>query len=540
MDSLSALALRRLRTRSRLSALAIATGVAFGAAGLDGRQPTAPPQPQAIPPKPLFPNAEPVRSCESLKAVALPDTTIDSAVVDPGDGRTPASCRVTATVTHPPAGDQIRVFVGLPMKGWNGRFQGTGGGGFSGGNAGNLRQPLSLGYAAGATDTGHEGGSGSFALDAKGRLNWQSIRDNAYLGIHEMTETGKALTQEFYGKAPRYSYFNGCSTGGRQGLSEAQRFPDDYRGILAGAPAINWTKLHPEQLWGAIVMNDAKNVVATCKFEAAVAAAVAACDAMDGVKDGVIADPHRCTYDPKALIGTTAGACGTITDADAAVIRKIWEGPQRRDGSFLWYGLPRGAPFALSATGGTPLVPRPFPITLDWFKYFLAQDPGWDFMTLTPAGYELLWDQSVEQFSDVLATDNPDLSGFRDRGGKLVVWHGYADPLIYADGTIDYYTRVQQQMGGAEKTAQFMRLFMAPGVGHCGGGSGPAPSGQFEAVVKWVEDGQAPQTLQAVARDQAGEVTRTRPLCPYPLVARYKGQGSIDEAASFECKTEGP
>jgi SAM-dependent methyltransferase len=149
-----------------------------------------------------------------------------------------------------------------------------------------------------------------------------------------------------------------------------------------------------------------------------------------------------------------------------------------------------------------------------------------------------LWDQSVEQFSDVLATDNSDLSGFRDHGGKLILWHGYADPLIYADGTIEYYKRVQQQMGGPEKTVQFVRLFMAPGVGHCGGGNGPAPTGQFEAVVKWVEEGQAPETLQAVARNQRGEVVRTRPLCQYPLVAHYTAKFSTDDAASFECKPD--
>ena len=233
-----------------------------------------PPQPVSIP-KAVFADADPVRSCESLRSVVLPDTTIDAAVVDPGDERTLPSCRVTATVTHPPAGDRIKVFVGLPLKGWNGRFQGVGGGGFSGGSANGVRTPLAAGYAAGATDTGHEGGSGSFALDANGRLNWHAIRDNAYLGIHEMTVTGKALTREFYGKAPRYTYFNGCSTGGRQGLSEAQRYPDDYDGILSGAPAINWPKLHVEQLWGQLVMLEAKNFVPQCKFEAATAAAIA-------------------------------------------------------------------------------------------------------------------------------------------------------------------------------------------------------------------------------------------------------------------------
>jgi feruloyl esterase len=475
-------------------------------------------------------------ACEALTKVTLANTTIDSAVVDPGDARTPPSCRIVATVTHPPAGDQIKVFVGLPLKDWNGRFQGVGGGGFSGGSAAAIRAPLAAGYAAGATDTGHEGGSGSFALDANGRLQWQLIRDNAYLGIHQMTVAGKALAAEFYGRAPRYAYFNGCSTGGRQGLSEAQRFPADYDGILSGAPAINWPKLHVEQLWGHLVMLEAKTLVPQCKYDAALAAAVAACDTLDAVKDGVLEDPRTCTFDPKALVGTTADGCSPFTAADADVIRKIWQGPQRRDGSFLWYGLPRGAPFALSATGGTPLAGRPFAITLDWFRYFLLQDPKWEWTSLTHQRYEQLWDQSVEQYGAVFGTDNPDLTAFRDRGGKLIAWHGWADPLIYAGGTIDYYDRVQRQMGGAAKTEAFMRLFMAPGVGHCAGGAGPQPSGQFEALVAWVEQGKAPDTIEAVIRDQSGTVTRSRPLCRYPLVARYKGAGSTDLAASFECR----
>lgn len=497
--------------------------------------PQAPPQPQPSVPKSLYPNSDPVRTCESLASVSLPKTNIDSAVVDPGDGRTPSHCRITATVSHND-GDRVKVFVGLPIQGWNGRFQGTGGGGFSGGGPNSLRQPLTAGYAAGATDTGHEGGSGSFALDANGRLNWHSIRDNAYLGIHEMTVVGKALTEAFYGKPARYAYFNGCSTGGRQGLSEAQRFPDDYNGILSGAPAINWPKLHVEQLWGHLVMLEAKNFVPVCRFELATAAAIEACDAMDGVKDGILDDPRRCTFDPKTLVGKAAGDCGAIAEADADVIRKIWQGPRRRDGSFLWYGLPRGAPFALSATGGMPLTGRPFAITLDWFRYFLTQNPKWEWTTLTAQAYEELWDQSIEQFGPVFGTDNPDLTAFRDRGGKLIAWHGWADPLIYAEGTTDYFTRVQRHMGGSDKTAAFMRLFMAPGVGHCAGGAGPAPTGHFEAVVRWVEEGRAPETLDAVSRDQSGTLVRSRPLCRYPLVARYKGRGTTDAAENFECK----
>jgi feruloyl esterase len=478
----------------------------------------------------------PVRTCESLASVTLPNTTIESAAVTPGANGRAGFCRVNAVLTHPPAGDRIHVWIGLPASGWNGKFEGVGGGGFAGGNPNGVAGPAAQGYAAGSTDTGHEGGSGRFALDANGRLNWLLIRDNAYLGIHEMTITGKALAEAFYGRAPQHSYFNGCSTGGRQGLSEAQRFPADYDGILSGAPAINWTRLHVEQMWGHVVMAQLNNYVPQCKFAAAQAAAVAACDADDGVRDGVIENPRACTFDPKQLVGTSAGACGDFTDRDAEVIRRIWQGPRRQDGSFLWYGLQRGADFSgLSSTGGTPLTGRPNPITMEWWRYFLTKDPQWEWNVLTPALYEQYWDQSVEEFSSVLATDNPDLSAFRDRGGKIVLWHGWSDQLIYPEGTIDYYQRVQKLMGGAESTARFARLFLAPGVGHCGGGPGPAPAGPFDAVVRWVEQGQPPEVLPAEKRDPSGAVIRRRPLCQFPLVAKYKGTGSTDDAANFTC-----
>jgi hypothetical protein len=488
--------------------------------------------PPEIRPRNLIANPTPVRTCESLTSVALPDTTIDSAAIDAQDG----SCRITATVTHPPSGDAVKVFIGIPMKDWNGRFEGTGGGGFSGGSATGVRQPLTLGYAAGATDTGHPGASGSFVLDATGHLNWQLLRDNAYLGIHEMTVTGKALTQALYSTAPRQAYFMGCSTGGRQGLSEAQRYPDDYDGIVAGAPATNWTKLHIEQMWGNLNMMLANNYVPQCKFEAATAAAIAACDKIDGVEDGVIENPMQCDFDPKALVGTTAGACGTITEADATIIRAIWEGPRRKDGSFLWYGLTRGASFAgVSGTGGSPLGGMPNPITLEWWRFFLNQNPQWDWHTLTRDSYENYWTQSVEEFSAVIATDNPDLSAFRARGGKLILWHGLADQLIYPQGTVDYYKRVEQQMAAAGDVRAFARLFLAPGVAHCAGGAGPQPAGQLDALAHWVEDKQAPETLTATRRDQTGKPMRTRPLCRYPLVAKYRGAGSTDEASNFVC-----
>jgi feruloyl esterase len=325
-------------------------------------------------PKPLFPGITPVSTSEGLKELSLPNTTIESAVIDTNAGM----CLVTAVVTHPPAEGSVKVWIGLPLTNWNGRFVGNGGGGFLGGSPGSLRAPVAHGFAAGATDTGHEGGSGSFALDANGKQNWQGIIDNAYLGIHEMTVVGKALTKAFYGQAPRYSYFVGASTGGRQGLMEAQRYPEDYDGIISGCPAINWPRFVAASFWPQVVMLTRSNFVSKAKLDAATAAAIAACDDADGVKDSVIDDPFRCGYDPKTLVGTKVGD-EVFTEADAEVIRRIWEGPRRQDGSFMWYGLERGADmFPYAGTGGSPLQGRPFSIALEYWVYYLAQDAKWD------------------------------------------------------------------------------------------------------------------------------------------------------------------
>ena len=490
------------------------------------------PRPE-LPPKPLFPNAVPVCTPDDLRKVSIPNTTIDSVIVDPSDG----SVGGVATVTHPPATDKLTVFVGLPAKNCNGRFRGMGGGGFVGGSANSLRGPLSLGYAAAATDTGHDGGSGSFALTADGRQNWQEIRDNAYLGIHDMTVVGKALTQAFYGKAPRYSYFTGNSTGGRQGLMEAQRYPADYDGILSGCPAINWHRFLPCDLWPQVVMIEAKNYVPKAKLDAATAAAVASCDGADGVVDGVIDDPVRCNWDPKALVGTRVGD-STFTEADADVIRKIWDGPRGRDGQQLWPAFTRGTDlFALAGTGGTPLTGKPFGIALDWFRYFLVLNPKWEPTMLAPGEFENLWNRSVEQYGPIFGTDDPDLTKFRDRGGKVLILHGLADQLIPAEGSIQYYKRVQEKMGGAKRTAEFARLFLMPGLDHGFRGAGPSPTGTMEALIRWVEEGKAPDKLIAESRDRTGKVTRSRPLFPYPLRAKYDGRGNQDDAASFTSTT---
>jgi hypothetical protein len=485
------------------------------------------------PPRRIFADNEPVITHEDLARVSLPNTTIDSVELNDADG----SCRVRATVTHPPTGCRVKVFVALPTKGWNGRFQGTGGGGYVGGNPGGLGGPLRSGYATAATNTGHDGGSGSFALDADGRLDWHAVQDYAYLGIHEMTVVGKALTKAFYGKAPRYSYFVGGSTGGRQGLMEAQRYPEDYDGILSACPAINWHRFLPADLWPQVVMVAAGNFVPKAKFDAVTAAAVSSCDALDGVTDGVIDDPSRCAYDPKELVGTEVGD-STFTEADADVVRKIWEGPRGRDGRFLWYGLAGGADLsALAGTGGSPLTGRPFSIPREWFQYFLLQDPKWDWTTLTPARFERLWEQSVEEFGAVIGTDDPDLTRFCDRGGKVIITHGLTDQLIPAEGTIEYYKRLSQRMGGREEVGRFARLFLAPGVDHGFRGPGGTPVGRMEAIIRWVEEGTPPDKIMAEHRDGSGKVTRTRPLFPYPQVAKYKGSGSTDEAENFVSST---
>lgn len=480
--------------------------------------------------KPLFPGVAPVCAPADLKSLALPNTTIESVVVDPGEG----SCRVTAIVNHPPADDRVQVIVALPLKNWNGRFYGTGGGGFIGGNLRNLPGPLRQGYAVAMTDTGHERGKGAaFALDADGRLNWQLIRDNAYLGIHDMTVVGKALVRAFYGRPPGRSYFVGHSTGGRQALSEAQRYPEDYDGIVAASPAINWHRFLLADLWPQVLMQEAGHWVSKEKLDAATTAAIMACDGIDGVEDGVIDDPYACGFDPQTLVGRDCGG-STFTTTDANLVRRFWEGARGQDGSFLWYGMAPGTDLSRTAgTGGSPLAGNPYPIPLNYLRYFLVQDPEWDWKQLTPARFELLWRQSVEQFGEVLGTDNPDLTAFRDRGGRLILIHGLADQSIPAAGTIDYYRRVQKRMGGSEETAQFMRLFLAPGVDHGYHGIAPAPVGEVEALIRWVEEGVGPDKLLAERRDKEGNLLRSRPLYPYPLVARYKGAGSTDDAANF-------
>jgi hypothetical protein len=439
----------------------------------------------------------------------------------------PAFCRVALTVAP-----QINIEVWLPTDTHNGRFQAVGGGGYAGSISYDaMAAALRSGYATASTDTGHAGSflSGAFALNPDDTLNWRLIKDFASRSLFELTKKAQTLIKTFYGHKPPYSYWNGCSTGGRQGLMLAQRLPEGYDGILAGAPAINWDRFHPAMLWPQVVMQqELGGPIAQCKLAVASQAAVEHCDGLDGVVDGVLGDPRLCDFDPSTLIGSSTD-CGTFTADDARVIKMIWGGLRARNGSFLWYGTEKGAP--LNALAST----IPFPIAVDHFRYWVERDPAADWHTLDYAGLEKVFRKSHWVFDDVIGTDDPDLSAFRRAGGRLIMWHGWNDQLIFPEGTIDYYNRVIDTFGSRTQVQRFARLFMAPGVFHCAGGTGPSVFDMFSALVQWVEKGQAPERIIA-SQIVGGTVVRTRPLCAYPKVARYDGKGDPNAAESFKCK----
>jgi feruloyl esterase len=431
----------------------------------------------------------------------------------------------------------------MPLTTWNGRFQGVGGGGYVAGISWTaLARAVRSGYSTASTDTGHpaDQSDGSFALNASDNVNRPAITDFAYRAIHEMTVTGKGVTADFYRSTARYSYFNGCSTGGRQALAEAQRYPHDYDGIAAGAPALYFAHLSAAQLWPQLVMLRAHDFLPRCKLAAFREAVIMKCDALDGVTDGVIGNLADCRSSPLSVVGTST-PCGIITRTDARVMEQIWQGPRatgEAGGSvrFLWYGLEPGSDTRFLAGTSPTGIGSPLYIATAWFQYWLTRNPAFDWRSLTTGTFVQLFTQGVREF-DLLATDNPDLTSFRNAGGKIVLWTGMSDPLIPPQGVIRYYNNVVQQMGGQAGTAEFARLFLAPGVGHCGGvgTTAPVPADPLGAVRNWVENRVAPVSIQAITADPDGTVIESRPVCNYPLVARYVGRGSTGEAASFHC-----
>jgi hypothetical protein len=443
----------------------------------------------------------------------------------------------------------IHIWVGLPMKGtWNGRLQSEGTGGFAGLIEAPVRALLG-GYVGVQSDSGHaydlaEGVEtlrprlGDFGMAAPGAPNPALQKDFAVRSVHLMAVIGKQLTQAFYGRPPMYSYWNGCSTGGRQGLRMAQEFPGDYDGILAGAPAIHWDRFQASQLWPQVVMKDlVGGVVSIAKQELATRAAIASCDASDGVLDGVITDPRECAYSARSDRTITTASCASTNDTclspgEAAAIDRIWEGATNARGELLWPGPERGAP--LKHLAG----PAPNYTAINQARFWVYLDPQWNWRTLTLENYGQFFEKARQMVGPLMASDDPDLTAFRARGGKIIAWHGFNDPGITPRGTIRYYERVVQFFDIRHSEAQqFFRLFLAPGVEHCGRGNGPQPQDLFSSLERWVERDQAPDWITA-SQPLSGGAVRTRPLCPYPAFAKYRGSGSTDDAFNFVCAME--
>jgi len=498
-------------------------------------------------------------TCESLAKLALPATTIASAqAVAAGPMTLPqgppvdvlAFCKVVGSI-KPSADSDIQFEVWLPASGWNGRFATAGNGGFAGSmNLRAMARAVALGYATAGTDTGHRGA----ATDASWALGHpEKVVDFGYRAIHEMTVTAKTIAAAFYGRPVSHAYFNGCSNGGRQALMEAQRFPEDYDGIIAGAPANDFTHLLAQAVFNRqATESDPAAYIPASKVPAIETATLAQCDAKDGVEDGVVDDPTACVFRPAILLCKGAESDACLTAPQVAAIEKLYAGP--RGAVPVHPGLVAGG---ATGPGSWPLwVTGPEPgksligtFGTQFFQNMVFEDPKWDFRR-----FQVERDTKVvdAKLARTLNATDPDLSGLRKRGGKLVIWHGWSDPAISPLNAIRYYESVQAKMGAGE-TDTFARLFMLPGVQHCDGGPGPtgfnganaikrdAEHDVNVAIERWVEEGVAPAQIVAAKfktpAEPASGVARTRPLCPYPQVARYKGAGSTDEAGNFTCAT---
>jgi feruloyl esterase len=495
----------------------------------------------------LFPRSmTAATSCENLASIKVPDTTITlaqtvaaGAFVPPAipGGRggfpgqadvfkdLPAFCRVAATL-KPSSDSDIQIEVWLPASGWNGKFEAEGNGGWAGVvSIPAMAAAVRRGYATGSTDTGHVGGSGSFALGHPEKLT-----DFGYRAVHEMTVKAKAIVSVYYGNAPKLSYWNGCSSGGREGLKEAQKFPADFDGIIAGAPANYWTHLVSQSIWvGQAVHQEDASFIPQSKYKLIHDAAIEACDARDAVRDGVIENPLQCKFDPAVLQCKAGDAATCLTSAQVEAARQIYSpATNPRTKETIFPGLMPGSEMAWAGLAG----PQPLPIATDHFKYVVFNDPNWDYKKFNFDSDVALADKVDNGLINATGTD---LKAFFGHGGKILQYHGWNDQLISPLNSINYYKSVQDAMGGADRVKNNYRLFMAPGMNHCAGGDGPSSFDAVKALEDWVEKGKAPERIVA-SHTTNGKADRTRPLCPYPEVAVYKGSGSTDDAANFVCK----
>ena len=484
-------------------------------------------------------------TCEDLSKLSLPQTAVTMATpvapgtfappaafslsLQPGDvayQNLPAFCRVAATI-RPTSDSEIRIEIWLPSStAWNGKFMAIG----NGGQAGDIYYhkmglPLTLGYAVASTDTGHQGkgDDGSYALGHP-----EKVIDFGYRAVHEMVVKSKAVVAEYYSRNARLSYWNGCSTGGRQGLEDLQRYPADFDGVIAGAPAIN-PRSAVQVLWVAqAVHKDEASFIPAAKFPVIQSAVLNACDGIDGVKDGVLDDPRRCHFDPNALLCKGADGPDCLTAAQVESARKIYApatNPRTKERLFPGFepGSEKGWGFAASA--------QPPQLTLTGLRNRVFKNPNWDYMTFNFDSDVALFDRE----SQAINAMDPNLRPFFSHGGKLLQYHGWNDNLIPPENSVNYYKSVADTLGGASKVNDSYRLFMVPGMAHCRGGDGTDRFDAIGILEQWVEKGKGPESIVA-SRYVGDKVERTRPLCPYPQAAVYKGTGSTDEAANFSCK----
>jgi feruloyl esterase len=533
------------------------------------------------------PARAPAQACSSLSGLPLPglprpDTATVTAAEVAGSG-----CQVAIEIadrSDPRGGDPGMIGIDLTLPdSWNGNYMAEGGGVYCG-PAGFVTlaadQWLAAGYAISQTDCGHTGyanalispwvcpgstPSPTFACQAAGGLNWNRIDDFGYLSFHLEAVESKFVIDRYYANRAQYSFWNGCSTGGRQGLSEAERYPTDFNGVLAGAPALNWDQFMVAQMWPQLVMEWSGDELSACKENLVNTTLQAKCADQDGQVDGVF-DPRTCDVIGvlRSLIGTST-PCGVFTATDARVIQEIWQGP-RLSGSQsnlltglpVWFGMEPGAnlsgvfvpPPILGPGGGlglaTTFAPNPaspdvlagapFIPSDDWFQKWIKQDPSWVY---TEESYQQYWQdflKSGRMFDYAMAADNPNLSAFRAAGGKLIMWQGLADQLIFTGDSINFYNRAIAANGGLNRTEQFWRYFVAPGVAHCGtpGAGSIAPTNPMQQVIDWVEHGHAPAALDASGTINGQAVTR--PLCPYPDPDAVYTGGDPNQAGSYTCR----
>ena len=480
----------------------------------------------------LLPVALHAQLCEKLSQLGSPTVSITLAKVVNGgnlalDGNTnglqnlPPFCRVAADLKPTPDSD-IHIEVWLPVVQWNGKFLSIGSGGWGGSIAyGEMADALRRGYATSATDDGHAGPSASFLVGHP-----EKFIDFAYRAEHEMTVEAKALIHAFYGSSPRHSYWNGCSGGGREGLLQGSRYPDEFDGIIAGDPAD--IRRNSWALELAIqTFKDPEAYIPSAKYPMIHRTVLEACDAKDGLKDGLIESPESCYVDFKSLQCKTADGPDCLTASQVQTAQTMTSPVTTRTGKTLFPRVEPGTELRWSRVAGGP---EPADLFLDEFRYVVYQNPNWDWRT-----FDLERDSAKAHAIDENVDElNPDLRAFAKHGGKLLLYHGWADQQVAPGFSVEFYKSVLDRSGDPEHASDWVRLFMAPGMAHCSGGEGPDTFDKINIMEQWVEQGKAPEQIIA-AHKSAGKTDRTRPLCPYPQVASYKGTGSIDEAANFSC-----